>query len=330
MAFASHAERLAFRYPFLSTSREFLQSRGAESISFESLQRASAFCRSMAEKSASTSFAHLVDSEPSGESLANYALSRLLLSQIRNPQGTGDFAQNFARLSIARLSFDAEKDESVFATVCGDFFPSLALAQKSPFDYSLSVFDYVKQGGNLLYAQLFGGEVFFRKPELSEFLEQAIRRRVCDLPRVDSKTVPEIVKDAAFELDEALPKKTFAPRGGGYSGKFLSLPCTSSALAEGVGEGKRYYGSMAVAIACTKDGLTKEQAQSVMQDYVQHCGRSAHEFSLREGLASLEWVYKHPSIGFSCKMIRVQGLAGSDDALCVQCPLSRGRFPDRK
>ncbi len=326
MAFNSHAERLAFRYPFLSSSREFLQSRGAESISFESLQKAAAFCRSLAEKPSPQALTRLVESEPSAESLANYALSRLLLSQIRNIPAAGDFAQNFSHLSVERLSFDAEKDESVFATVCGDFFPSLSLSQP-PFDYSVSVFDCLKQGGQLLYAQLSAGEVFFRKMELSEFLEQAIKRRVAELPRVDPKTVPEIVKDAALELDAALPRKTFAPRGGGYSGKFLSLPCTTAALTEGVGEGKRYYGSMAVAIACTKDGLTKEQAQGVMQEYVQHCARTAHEFSLREGMASLEWVYKHPSIGFSCNMIRMQGLAGADDALCAQCPLSRGRFP---
>ncbi len=317
------SEAAVSKYPFTGAARELLQEQGGHAVSFEALQAASAFCRSVISLSSQESFSRNVSSAPSRDAVANYALCRLLLSQIKGrPDLAQKFGRNFARLCAKRL----EREEAgVFEGVFRDFFPSLSSAQ-APFDYSVSFFDFLNSGGQLLYAQLDSGRVFLQKTGLLEIIEGAIEKRAKELPASDAKTIPEMVKEVAEELAQAVPiprEKVFA---GKYSGKFLSLPCISGALA-GVGEGRRYYGSMAVAIACVKDGLPKEQAIPVMQEYVSHCVRTAHEFSIQEGMASLDWVYKHPSMGFSCKVTRDQGLAGAADSLCVQCPFNRNKPP---
>ncbi len=288
-------------------------------MSYDALQKAAAYCRSVIEKNSQPSFERSAEMAASESALANYALSRLMLSQLQNFALADKFSENSAHIARLRL----EKNDSELNAVAKEFFPSLEPAQK-PFDCSMSIFDFLKSGEQLLYAQLANGRVHAEKNELLELLENSIKRKIRELPRADPKLVPAIVKDAAEELEESVPKEISQPRvqTGRYSGKFLSLPCVSKAVS-GTGEGKRYYGSMAVAIACTKDGLPKEQASAVMEEYVKHCAKTAHEFTFREGLASLDWVYKHASIGFSCKMIRDQGLAGSGNELCFECPLGK-------
>ncbi len=318
------SEAAAFKYPFARAARELLQKQGENAVSFEALRDASEFCRFVVSLSSQESFSRSASSKPSASAAANYALCRLLLSQMKGrPDIVQKFGRNFAKLSAKRL--EAEAEDGIFESVCRDFFPSLSIAS-APFNYSVLFAEFLNGGGQLLYAQLEAGRVFLQKNGLVELVESAIENRAKELPSLDAKTIPEMVADAAEELALSIPmpeQKVFA---GKYSGKFLSLPCVSTARA-GTGEGKRYYGSMAVAIACVKDGMPREQAIPVMQQYVSNCARTAHEFSIHEGMASLEWVYKHASIGFSCKVIRDQGLSGAGDSLCVQCPFNRNKPP---
>ena len=180
--------------------------------------------------------------------------------------------------------------------------------------------DYVVAGKNLAGEQVEGGRAYFGRRGMLKLMQQAIEEKIRDV-KVDAKTVPVEVKEAARKLSAAAPKPAFA--AGDYKGRYLSLPAVQSILS-GVGEGKRYYASVALAIACLKDKMPREQAEGVMRTYARNCPRSTHPFTEREAVASLDWVYKHPTINFSLKALREQQIV-DDDAIGKTAELLRQR-----
>lgn len=277
-------EKLIAKYPFLSQAREFV---GVKHDSTD-LREAVAFARECFERKE-----HLMRS--AGGEAKSMVLSRLMLYSLGIV-----FLRKFAFLKAREFSrLLREEKEADLLFVARDFFPSISESEGS---YGVSLVEYLEYGRNLPKAGLKSGMVFFDKAELVDCVKTAIALRIADESKLTPK-LPEDLKSAALELREFIPREySPAPKG-----KILQRPELQNIL-KGVSEGKRYYGAMAVAIACLKDGLQKEEALQVMQDYVSSCSKGSHPFSVREGESVIEWVYRHPTINFSFQVLKTQGL----------------------
>ena len=278
------------RYPFLSSSKELV---GGGLPSELDVREALFFAKETFEKKVH----YGASAEREAKSLV---IARLLLYSLG-----AYYLRKFAFLKSREYSrlFESE-DQRVLNEIALDFFPSL---EPTPDGFKVSVLDYLQYGRNLPEAGVEKGMVFFGKSELMECLRAAVQVRISDADKLDAR-LPENLKNAAAKLKEELKpfvERDFALRPGG---KYLQKPELQNIL-KGVGEGKRYYGAMALAIACVKDGLEKDQALEVMQHYVENCAKGAHPFSQGEGQSVVEWVYRHPAIGFSFTMLKTQGLA---------------------
>lgn len=223
-------------------------------------------------------------------------LSRLMLYSLGL-----SYLRKFAFFKAREYSrlIEAEEDGGMVLEVARDFFPSL---EKAEGGFRVALVEYLEYGHGLPQAQVSEGRVFFNEGDLLDCIRQAVETRVADHSKFESK-LPEDLKKAALELRDFIPRE-FAPRA---TGKLLQRQELQGVL-KGVGEGKRYYGAMAIAIACLKDGLPKEEALEVMQSYVENCSGGGHPFTPGEGNSVVEWVYRHPTIGFSFTMMRSQGL----------------------
>ncbi len=284
-------EKLVARYPFLSQSK----GRLGESVSELDLKEAVYFARECFERRLHSP-KELADVSREAK---NLLLSRLMLHSLGRV-----FLRKFAFLKAREysLALDSEEAGNVLV-VARDFFPSL---EKAEGGFRVALVEYLEYGHGLPQAQVSEGKVFFSEGDLLECLRQAVETRISDSSKFDAR-LPDDLKKAALGLREFIPRE-FAPRSP--AGKLLQRPELQNVL-KGVSEGKRYYGAMAVAIACVKDGLAKEEALEVMQSYVENCagaGVGSHPFTPGEGNSVVEWVYRHPAIGFSFQVMKNQGL----------------------
>lgn len=276
--------KLIAKYPFLGGAKEFV----GEGISEIDLKEAVAFAKECFENKA-----HITKT-PAREA-KNLLLSRIMLYHL----GPG-FLRKFAFRKAREYSRMLEGEEQkVLFEIARDFFPSL---EKAGGGFKISMVEYLQYGRSLPHANVSKGMVFFDEGELGACLKDAIQERIADSEKLYSK-LPEDIVSAAAQLREFIPRE-FAPK---FTGRLLQRSELQNIL-KGVSEGKRYYGAMAVAIACVKDGLGKEEAEEVMGNYVANCPKGAHPFTSREGQAVVDWVYAHPTIGFSFNVLRSQGL----------------------
>ncbi|MCX6767819.1 MAG: hypothetical protein NTY90_03780 [Candidatus Micrarchaeota archaeon] len=297
---------VAAKYPFTSFAKKYLQAAGVEKIDSNALEEAKSRVIAAVREGGRGAGGARGTSEATRAGLVSYALARIMLAYIGKSGVSRKFALREARAAAERL--EAE-DEELFISVARDFFPSAAAAAG---EYSVSLPDFLKYGSGLIHAGVEAGKVFMDRGDLTGVLREAITAKVMDLPKVRASEVPALVREAAEELEEELPKESFT----GFAGKHLALSCVKKILS-GMEEGRRYYGSMALAIACIRDGLAREEAKKVMEQYAGNCRRATHPFTAREALATLDWVYKHPAIRFSCRTMRENGLIGE---YCESCP----------
>lgn len=283
--------RLIAQFPFLTSAKTYLK---AESVSYDDLEAAKNFVLDSLKNSP--------QNRPHGpeEAVKTLTLARLMLACIGNEFISRKFAASKAKEYTDKIGSGLE-------TIATDFMPSL---EKKPLgQFSVSLGDYLKYGPNLAKQELENGRVFLSENNLLRLTEHAIGRRLEDTSTMNMKNVPKEIREAADELNAQLPRQQQI-----FKGKLLSKQCMQKIL-HGVGEGKRYYGSFALSIACLKDNLTKEKAYEVLQDYVNNC-RGTSPFTFREAQQVVDWVYAHPTIGFSCKTLIAQGLI---DNYCPDC-----------
>lgn len=315
-------ELLVAKYPFVGEAKKFLKpsaaSAGGESeVSFDELEAAANHLLTVL----SSSRAPLVLVSKNAEAaVRQHALVRLLLAALGNNFVARRYAEARARQAIELLR---KEEESVFIEVARDLLPSV---ESRAGEYSVSFTDYLKHGTDFASAGVEGGRVFVDKEGLLRLLMNGVKNRVqlASTATADLKTIPPLVREVVQELREELGARLPAAAAAvapAFKGFFLQLPCMQRILA-GVEEGKRYYGGMALAIACLRDGLPKEKAVDVMKEYAANCKRATHAFTPREALATLDWVYKHPSIRLSCKTMREHGFTG---AYCGECAFARSR-----
>jgi len=300
-------DEFAAAYPFSIKARKLLETIGEEELSSQRL-------RSAAERLLDVLHGRKASRERlARDAVVDYVLARIILAAVDRPSAARKYASALARAALERIREEgAEQD---FFVLAKDFLPSLEVQGG---EYVVSLFDYLKAGKNLLYAPLEKGRLFLSRQEAEALLEKAIEARVSDLSSISLKTLPPIVFEVAREVEPRIPREEARPAA--HAGKYLELPCTKKIL-EGLGEGKRFYGAMALAIACVKDGLSKEDAVKLVCSYAENCAKGSSPFTAREAQASVEWVYRHSSIGFSCTKMREQGLPCDHAA----CPLALER-----
>jgi hypothetical protein len=305
-------DELIAKYPFLSAARKFLDA-GESEISYEELEAAA---RSINSLLANPSAPLTVYASPKNAA-RSHALARLLLSVLNNRFVTRRWAN--ARAGQAARALAGEDDDD-FLEVARDLLPSVEIQGKgdSAF-FAVSVFDFLRAGGALLTADLEKGQVTLDRDGLSALMEEAIALRISDFAEAKPRKLPSVVREAAEELRRGIPANALPSMQAAFRGSHLSLPCVQTLL-RGVGEGKRYYGAMTIAVACARDGIARDAAGEIMRQYVDSNDRGTNPFTLREGLAVLDWVFKHGGeINFSCRTMREHAF---DDAgrLCANCP----------
>ena len=267
------------KYPFLSASKGSVDGELKE----DEIERAAAFLMdALAGK------AHV----PSAKT---YALSRLLLHALDDGWAYGKFAD-----AMAKTIGDAD-----IPAVAADFFPSCSRGK-------IPLSEYLKGGGSLSGAALDNGAVTLDADELRLLVRNAVRRKILDFRNARRDLIPKRVLEIAEEMRKKLPKPSHVTARG----KNLELPCVQ-VLLKGEPEGSRYYGAMALATACVRDGLSKEAAFDVMDEYARRCAHGTHPFSARETRDVAEWVYRHPNVRFSCRRMRDNNLAPPE--ICEKC-----------
>lgn len=301
-------EKLAARYPFLRSARAFLSEKP---IPYEEIEEASNHLLSVVTERVPPTY--YGDAASSTRLLA---LTRLLLFALNDSETTRKYAEARSRQSLEFLRAEGERN---FLEVARDFLPSAQeVTERNAVSFSVSLHDYLNAGGALLEADLEQGRVLVDRNDLLPLLRNAVRKRLTDFTGLSARDIPEAAREVAGELRHELAVKQAAPsplRTGSQT-PFLERNCVKTIL-KGESEGKRYYGSMALAIACLRDGLTREAASEVMKNYAANCARGSRPFTQREALNALDWIYKHPGIGFSCKTLLEQGLI---TRYCPDCP----------
>ncbi|VVB68142.1 Uncharacterised protein [Candidatus Norongarragalina meridionalis] len=267
------------KYPFLSASKG---SVGAE-LKEDEIERAAAFLMD-----ALRGKAHVPSSKV-------YALSRLLLHALDDGWAYGKFSDAMAKTV-------EDKDTEAVAL---DFFPSYSHGK-------IPLPEYLKGGGSLSGASLDKGFVSVDAGELRSLVRNAVRKKILDFRSARRDLIPKRVLEIAEEMRKKLPKPSHVTARG----KNLELPCVQ-VLLKGEPEGSRYYGAMALAIACVRDGVSKDAAMEVMEEYANRCAHGTHPFSSREARDVAEWVYRHPNVRFSCRRMQDNNLAPTE--LCDRC-----------
>ncbi|MFH1257883.1 MAG: hypothetical protein ABIG96_02750 [Candidatus Micrarchaeota archaeon] len=293
-------DEIIAKYPFSEKARHYLARENILGVSEEELAEASGRVLAALRNEQKKKFRN-----PKME-IVTYVLSRIFLGALNNFSASAKFASVEALNSIALLKTE---DEEVVMEIAKEFFPSVTQQEKGK--YGIAVLDYLKYGGDLPNEKISVGQVFFERGEFMQLLRRAIEIKIMDIS-INAKTLPENIKKHVEALALEVDKAGIAVRNANaFKGKYLGLPAMQKVL-QGLPEGKRFYGSMSLAIACLKDGLKREEAEQVLVTYARNCGRSTHAYTEKEALATLEWVYRHPTINFSIKTLKEQGLVDAN------------------
>ena len=226
-----------------------------------------------------------------------YALAKALLSCLTQTTKTR-LAHQKAREYVSHM---AVRDELL--SVAQSFFPSVTQSESGFF---LTLSDYLIYGEKLVHQGVEKGIVRVEPHDMNALLLKAISLKFLDA--IIQQVPPEIEK-AAQQLEPPVLVRA-------SNRTFLSLGCMQH-VAQGVGQGKRFYGAMGLSIAAHKDGLTREQALGLLGNYVERCS-GTQPFTPTEAKSVVEWVYGR-QIGFSCKQTMDNGFEGT---YCQTCPLN--------
>jgi hypothetical protein len=303
-------QEFAAKYPFSEKARNFLNKENILAVSDEELEGASK--RLLADLRG----AEFLQKEPKKQ-IISYVIARIYVGALNNYTANSKFSKFEAKKAVGHLKKELP---DVINEISLEFFPSLIMEKEK---FEIDVIDYLKFGSDLPNQELKTGKVSFDKGAFMHLLEKAIAQKIGDIS-FSSKSLPENIKRHIENL-RAEAEKLLVSEGGpslSFKGKYLNLPAMKKILL-GLPEGKRYYGSMTLAIACMKDNLPKEAAEAVMVEYARNCNKTTHNFTEREALATLEWVYRHPTINFSMKTLREQGLVDETALRASEAELGR-------
>lgn len=305
------------RYPFLNAAKGILGRGGFESLSQGDLDSGRRRALSSVERGLTKGVFVLSLPQDAPSAVRSYAVARMLLAAVDMDYYWYAFAVGEARQAALLM----EKNAGDAVEVCRDFFPSVEFGEAGDYGCRIPVIEYLSQNAEKLsHRQVESGAVRLDKVGLFEVLKQTIYRRCRQSP--PRQALPKQISEMATAFREELREKFPPVAKSAYSGKYLSLPCVKAILA-GVPEGRRYYASMSLAVACRRDELPQAEAELVMQQFVSANQPGSRPFTFREAKSSLEWVYKR-NINFSCKYQREHGLADVPECR-GSCPISKSR-----
>lgn len=101
-----------------------------------------------------------------------------------------------------------------------------------------------------------------------------------------------------------------------FKGKYLGIHGVTKIL-DGLKSGHRSAGAQVISIACVLDGVSREEANTIMDDYVKACSQSNNEFTLEEAMQWYDWVADQPAHFWNCSLLR--NLEVHDDPYCQFC-----------
>ncbi len=250
---------------------------------------------------------------PSMGSIRLFAISRIIVALTGSDMLANKFAESNAKQVVEKL----HRIPNSLNWLCTDLFKTF---KDDGNNYSLELVELIAiDPASLCARNVENGRVYFGKDELIDLVWRIAKKRGT-LARIDDAIIPEKFKLHARDLIKVVEKLLPAQRFGGFKAQFLELNCMKRTVQNGAEEGKRYYGCLAISIACLKDSLTQQQAETVIKQYVEHCKTAGSEFTLKEGLTTLAWVYKRQLKGFSCNNMRSHKFA-REHIECKTCPL---------
>jgi len=306
------------RYPFLSAARNILARNNAEPTR-EDLERGrnrvlASIARGISKNDA---FSHPAPQTVS-QNVLSYAIARMLLSAAGSEYYWRAFAKGEARQAIQFLA----ENPGELVDVARDFFPKIEFNESGDYSAKVQVIEYLSQNAeNLSKRSVTDGRILLSQGELLDVIRNVVYRKARLEPR--AREYSRDTTSAAASLREELREKFPPIERKTYSGKYLALPCIQKMLS-GVPEGRRYYASMSLAIACKLDGLSLDESTAIMQSFVEANPPSQRPFTTREALASRDWAYKR-NINFSCKYQREHGLADLPECSAGKCPITLRR-----
>ncbi|MEK6843769.1 MAG: hypothetical protein AABY04_04725 [Candidatus Micrarchaeota archaeon] len=284
----------AMKYPFSEKAREYLAKENIFAVS-------DAQIRGAQERVASSLQNTQRKKADARSEIVSYVLGRILLGCLKDPYASKKFGLAEAQFAIDELEKD---DLENIRQLTREFFSSVEIDGG---EIAVGIEDYLKVGSDLVNEKVEEGKVVFDRKEFFKLLKIAIAHKISDIS-IDPKALPENIRQKAQDLIEVVERLERPSKAlSSFKGKYITLPAMKKIL-EGLPEGKRYYGSMTLAIACVKDNLTREEAEQLLSIYAKACQRSTHDYTEREALATLDWVYRHPTINFSMKTLKEQGL----------------------
>lgn len=293
---------LVARYPFLSASRAYLKNSSFSESELEAVSERVEATLHSAPRSPDFS---------AEQAVREYALERLLVYALNDSAALKRFARNKARAYARLLEHEKQQD---YLAVVREFYPSV---RKDGGYYSVSVLDYARDGRGLVRQDAENGRVRLEEHGLRNAFKHSLEKRITSYSGKVQK-VPDSVARVAGELKPAAAR--LVRPANRFKGSLYSLPCIQR-LRQGVGEGKRYYAAMAIAIALCADGVPKERALDELKDYAERCDKGNDAFTSREAKGVIDWVYKHEGVRLSCRTLSDHGLAG--EAECAGCPRRR-------
>ncbi|MBI5224726.1 hypothetical protein HY989_02555 [Candidatus Micrarchaeota archaeon] len=284
----------AMKYPFSEKAREYLAKENIFAVS--ELQ-----IRGAQERVASSLQNTQRKKGDARSEIISYVLARILLGCLKDPYAAKKFGLAEAQFALDELEKD---DPASISQISAEFFPSVEIEVEK---IAIAIPEYLKVGFDLVNEKVENGKVVFERKEFFKLLKSAIANKISDIS-IDPKSLPENIREKASDLVEIVERLERPSKAlSSFKGKYITLPAMKKIL-EGLPEGKRYYGSMTLAIACVKDNLAREEAEQLLSIYAKNCQRSTHDYTEREALACLDWVYRHPTINFSMKTLKEQGL----------------------
>ncbi len=286
--------RLIDKYPFLPDSKAIIGER--EGLVPDSIEREKAIGRAIDSVKANA------QTNDFGN-LRTFTLSKLLICLLDNDYYLMKFAQTESSRAASNLREESDWD---FLKIVGSMFTSLEKIDEETF--AISLIDFLNSSNDMEQYQINKGKIILNREQLIGTFRKATYGKIRNFNRIPQDSQVRVMfKDDIENLLSRLPKP---PIISSYSGKYLSLPCVKNALAH-TPEGKRYYACLSICIACKKDGLSVENANGILEQFVNNSGKTSHPFTIKEALATLNWVYKK-NPNFSCKMQRANGLATPD------------------
>ena len=296
--------KLIARYPFLSASRAYLKNASFSESELESVS----------ERVEATLHSTPRSPEFSAEqSVRAYALERLLVYALSDSAALKRFARNKARAYAKQLVRESQSD---YLLVIREFYPS---AKLNGGGYTVSVLDYARGARGLVKQDVENGRVQLEEHALTNAFKHSLEERIKHYSN-KTKKIPKSVERVANDLKPAAAR--LVRPANRFKGSLYSLPCIQR-LRQGVGEGKRYYAAMTIAIALCADSVPKERALDELKDYAERCAKGNDAFTSREAKGVIDWVYKHEGVRLSCRTLADQGLA--EESECARCPRRRWR-----